>query len=124
MEYIALPFTLHEGYLDRADLEQSITYSVGIIIGTRPGSMTFNPEFGCAIWDKEYSDIFSSNKADLRSNVRNAIDSFEKRLFNVSVSILNVESKAGHPLGVVVKISGNYKLDGEERKFEARYKLG
>lgn len=125
MEYLALPFTLHEGYLDRADLEQSITYSIGIIIGTRPGTMSFNREFGCAIWDKEYSDIFSSNKADLRSGVRNAIDRFERRLFNVSVSILKVESQAGHPLGMVVKVTGNYKLDNnEERKFEARYKLG
>lgn len=124
MEYLALPFSLHEGYLDRADLEQSITYSIGIIIGTRPGSMSFDPEFGCTIWDKEFSDIFSTNKADIRSGVRNAIDRFEKRLFNNSVSIKSVDSKLGQSLGVVVKVTGNYLLDDEEKKFEAHYKLG
>jgi phage baseplate assembly protein W len=124
MEYLALPFVLREGYLDRANLHESLTFSVGLILCTRIGSMPFLPEYGCGIWEREFTDIQTANKGDIRSALRNAIDQFEKRLYNVSVSFTSKDEPNGHGLGMVVKVTGNYKDRDEERKFETGYKLG
>jgi phage baseplate assembly protein W len=124
MDYLALPFVLREGYLDRSSLLESLTYSIGLILSTRIGTMPFEPEFGCAIWDREFSDLYSANKGDIRSSLRVAIDKYEKRLYNVSVSFAGLEEHGLGTLGIVVKVSGNY-LDenGEELKFGANYQL-
>ncbi len=124
MEYLSLPLTLREGYLPRADLKESITYSIGLLLSTRVGTMPFNPEFGCDLWDKEYSDLYTASKADIRASLRNAIDKFEKRLYNVSVSFGSVSTDAPHSLGMAVKVTGNYLDGNEEKKFEASYALG
>ena len=123
MDYLALPFVLRDGFLDRGTLQESITYSVGLLLSTRQGSMAFDPEFGCDIWTKEYSDLYSANKADIRASLRNAINIYEERLYNVSVSFVSVEDSAPHSLGLAVKVSGHYKEANEEKKFEASYVL-
>jgi phage baseplate assembly protein W len=123
MEYLSLPLVLRNGYLNRGDLLQSITHSVGLILSTRLGRMPFLPEFGCEIWEREYGDIFSHNKADIRSALRNALDAFEKRLYNVSISFSPSEAELAARLGMVVKVTGTFKDNGEERKFEAVYRL-
>lgn len=124
MEYLALPFILREGYLDRANLQESLAFSIGLILCTRIDSMPFFPEYGCEIWDREFTDIQTANKGDIRSALRNAIDRFEKRLYNVSVSFGSRDDYGVHALGMVVKVTGNYKEGGDERKFEANYRLG
>jgi|WetSurMetagenome_2_1015567.scaffolds.fasta_scaffold61499_2 phage baseplate assembly protein W len=126
MEYLALPFVLREGYLDRGNLEESITFSVGLILSTRPGAMHFDPEYGCDIWDKEYSDLYTANKADIRASLRNAIDRSERRLYNTSISFINEAEATGQELsGMVVRVTGNYRdEDGEERKYEQSFHLG
>ncbi|MCX6826248.1 MAG: GPW/gp25 family protein [candidate division Zixibacteria bacterium] len=125
MEYISLPFVLREGYLTRANLEDSITYSVGLLLSTRAGMIPFNPDFGCDIWEKEYSDLYTANKSDVRASLRNAIDKFEKRLYNVSVSFVPVSDNAPHILGMAVKVSGNYRNENsEEQKYEGTFYLG
>lgn len=124
MDYLSLPLVLREGYLSRTDLKESITYSIGLLLSTRIGAMPFVPEFGCDLWEKEYSDLYTANKADVRASLRNAIDKFEKRLYSVSVSFVNVSNSAPHALGMAVKVSGNYRDGSEEKKFEASYMLG
>jgi len=125
MEYLSLPYVLREGYLDRASLLESLTHSIGLVLATRMGTMPFDPEFGCAIWDREYSDLYSANKGDIRAALRAAIDKYEKRLYNVSVSFSGLDDPAAHTLGVVVKVSGNYRDEnGEEMRFSANYQLG
>lgn len=125
MDYLALPFVLREGYLDRADLLESLTYSIGLILSTRIGTMPFEPEYGCDIWDREFSDLYTANKGDIRAGLRNAIDKYEKRLYNVSVSFTGMEDFSPHTLGMMAKVSGNYRDEsGEEHKFEATYQLG
>jgi len=125
MEYLALPYVLREGYLDRANLLESLTFSVGLVLATRMGTMPFDPEYGCAIWDREYSDLYSANKGDIRASLRMAIDKYEKRLYNVSVSFAGLDDLSPHTLGIVVKVSGNYRDEhGEETKFSANYQLG
>jgi phage baseplate assembly protein W len=124
MEYLALPVELREDYLRRSEnLAESISNSVGFLLSSRPGSLEFLPEFGCGIWDLEFCDLDTANKADIRASLRNAIAGFEKRLYNVSVSFINIGSTGARTLGMKVKVSGNYR-DGEaEKKFEASYDL-
>lgn len=123
MEYLILPFALRNGYLNRGDLQESIVHSVGLILSTRAGQMPFAPEFGSEVWEREYSDIFSASKADIRAALRNAIDTLEKRLYNVSISFTPSNPYAAHRLGMVVKVTANYRDNGEEKKFEAAYQL-
>ncbi len=124
MEYLSLPLVLREGYLSRANLEESLKYSIGLIVCTRVGMMPFAPEYGSALWEKEFSDILTANKSDIRAGIRNAIGEFEKRLYNVSVSFTGLEDASPHTLGMIIKVYGNY-IDGtEESKFESTYQLG
>jgi len=125
MEYLSLPFVLRKGYFSRISLQESIAQSVGLLISTRVGRMPFMPDYGCAVWDKEYSDLYTANKAEIRANLRNAINRFEGRLFNVSVSFVYATDTAPHSLGMAVKVSGNYRdEENVEKKFEAQYLLG
>jgi len=124
MEYLSLPLLLREGYLDRVGLHESIMYSVGLILSTRPGTLPFEPGFGCDIWDKEFSDLYTANKAELRSSLRNAIDKYEKRLTDVTVTLVEVGAGAHETLGGGGKVNGNYRDNGEEKKFEATFHLG
>ncbi|HVP07429.1 MAG TPA: GPW/gp25 family protein [Candidatus Acidoferrum sp.] len=124
MDYLALPLALREGYLNRATMEESLAYSIGLILSTRTQTVPFYPEFGCEIWEKEYSDLYTSNKSDIRSALRNAIDRFEKRLYNVSVTFSSESVDSTHSLGIKVKVSGSYREDGEEKKFDGTYNIG
>jgi len=125
MDYLAIPFELREDYLTRAvNLRDSIRYSIGLLLSTRRGAMPFLPEFGCDIWEMEYGDLDTANKAAVRSTLRNAIATFEKRLTDVSVSFSNVKGPAPHAIGIEVRVSGLYRENGEEQKFEAAFMLG
>ena len=124
MEYLSLPLVLREGYFPRTEIRESITYSIGLLLSTRVGSMPFDREFGCDLWDKEFSDLYTANKADIRASLRNAIGKFEKRLYNVSISLVHSGDRLAQTLGMSVKVTGNYVDDDEEMKFEAKYNLG
>ncbi|UCC45113.1 MAG: GPW/gp25 family protein [Candidatus Zixiibacteriota bacterium] len=124
MDYLALPFVLRDGYLDKASLQESITHSVGLLLSARRGLMKFWPEYGSDIWDKEFSDLYATNRADLLASLRNTIGKHESRLLNVAVSFVDVEGNVPHALGLAVRVSGNYEEDGEDKKFEADYVLG
>jgi phage baseplate assembly protein W len=124
MEYLSLPLVLREGYFGRATLSESIAYSIGLILSTRIGSISFEPEYGCAIWESEFADLLTSSKADIRGSLRNAIDKYEKRIYNTSVSFANVESPDSHRLGLAVKVTGNYREDDEEKEFEETFMIG
>ncbi len=123
MEYFSLPLVLREGYLSRTNLEDSIIYSVGLIISTRIGQMPFSPEYGCDLWEKEYSDLMTAKTADIRAGLRNSIDKFEKRLYSVSVSFVNPKKAGSRINELIIKISGNYKDGSEEKKLEHNYKI-
>jgi len=124
MDYLALPLALRDGFLGRGSLHESISYSIALILSTNPGQLDFDPEFGCIIWDKEYSDLHAANKADIRSSLRNAIDNYEKRIYNVYVSFTHGSGAAARGLGMVVKVTGNYREGDEEKDFSESFKLG
>ncbi|MBD3258807.1 hypothetical protein GF377_10265 [candidate division GN15 bacterium] len=123
MEFLTLPLRLTHGYFGRGDLHDSIRHSVGLILSTRLGQLQFLPEFGCAVWENEYADMLSANKSDVRAALRNSLDTYEKRLYNLSVSFSPEELRSGDSLSMSIRISGNYKDGDEERKFEEMYRL-
>lgn len=123
MDYLKLPVRLTHGFFDRGDLAESLRHSVGLILSTRIGQLMFLPQFGCTVWEKEYSDILSANKSDIRAGLRNSIDQYEKRLYNLSVSFSPEDRKAGGSMHMSIRVSGNYRDGSEERKFEETYRL-
>lgn len=125
MDYLTLPFGLKEDYLSRTDsLRESIASSIGLLLSTRRGAMHFLPEFGCDIWELEFSDIYTANKATVRASLRNAIGAYEKRLSDVSVSFNTEADSRPHVLGISVRVTGIFREDGEEKKFESTFFLG
>lgn len=102
----------------------SLLYSIGLILSSRLGTLPFDTSFGCDIWEKEFSDLYTANKADIRAGIRIAIDKFEKRLYNASVTLVNVDVSHLHALGVAVKVTGLFREDGEEKKFEETFTIG
>ena len=124
MDYLSLPLQLIKGYMDKAGMYDSLLYSIGLILSSRLGALPFDPSFGCDIWEKEFSDLYTANKADIRASIRIAIDKFEKRLYNVSVTLVSVDVSHLHALGVAVKVTGLFREDGEEKKFEETYTIG
>jgi len=124
MEYLSLPFVLRKGYLKKTGIEESISSSIGLILSTRRGSLPFDPDYGCDLWEREYSDLFRISKADVQGSVRAAIVKNEPRLYNISVSLLSARMGPSHPLGIALKVIGNFKDDKEEKRFEATFSIG
>jgi len=125
MDYLTLPLLPTEGYFGRTELRESIVYSLGLLLSTRIGAIRFYPEYGCGLWDKEYSDVLMANKADVRAALRNAIAQFEKRLYNVSVSFTPEKSSLAHILGMQVRVRGNYRDEEKvEKDFDATFNVG
>jgi phage baseplate assembly protein W len=124
MEYLSLPLTLRKGRFKKTDLYNSISNSIGLILSTRPGSIPFDPEFGCELWSKEFSDFYTANRSDIQGGIRKAIGKYEKRLINVSVTLQNVETAPGHPLGIAVKVIGNYQDGDSKKRFEELFRVG
>jgi phage baseplate assembly protein W len=87
--------------------------------------MHFQPDYGCQIWEREFADLYTANRANIRANLRNALDKFEKRLYTVSVEFSPSDARQARILGVTVRVSGNYRdEDGKEQKFDRTYHLG
>ena len=86
--------------------------------------MHFDDDFGCTIWEKEFSDLYTANRANIRAALRNSIGKFEKRLYNVSVDFSPSEIEKTKVLGMQVRVTGYFLDDGNEKKFEGVYNLG
>jgi len=123
MDYLSLPLVLREGYLSRTNLEESIIYSIGLLLSTRVGQMPFAPGYGSNLWENEYSDLLSINLADVRAGLRNAIHKYEKRLHDVSVSFVDPKKSAVQIKGIYVKVSGVYVEKNQKKKLEHNYRI-
>jgi len=124
MEFLSLPFVLHNGYLNRVGIQESIAHSIGLILSTRLGMLPFDRDYGCDIWDREFSDIQTVNKSDLRASFRNVIAKYEKRLDNVAVSFTTASGDTGFTIGMIAKVTGTFNDGNNKKRFEASYNLG
>jgi len=124
MGNLSIPLILKDGHFATASIEDSIICSIALILCTRIGQLPFAPDYGCSIWDREFTDLETSNKSDVRGSLRNAIEAHEKRLQDVAVAFSNVADGSPHILGLFVKVRGTYLADEEEHQFDASFRLG
>ena len=124
MELLSLPLLPDAGHFPRTALDRSIVYSIGLILTSRLGMMPFLPDYGCDLWEREFTDLPTANKANIRASLRNSIDTHERRLYNVSVSFSEAQTSSGNALGLLVRVTGNYRDGAEEKKLQADFHVG
>ena len=117
-DYLSLPLALEEGHFPRCGLKESLVNSVTLIISTRVGQLPFLREFGCMLWEREFSDLHTASKADVRASIRNAIAVHEPRLYNVDVVFSEGDTRQPRRIGLTVKVSANYQEDGVEKMLD------
>ncbi len=70
-------------------LEESIQHHVYLIITTRFGEARYDPEFGSAIWEDDFSGGNDSNDTrwtdEIQNSIRDGVKLYEKRLERVNV---------------------------------------
>ena len=71
------------------DLKDSIRMNINLIIKTHYDENRFNREFGCLIWNKDYSTItnVADWKDELKSLMLQSIEQNEPRLGNVKLNL-------------------------------------
>ena len=62
---------------DETDIEQAIE----LILGTAPGERPMRPEFGCGVHDFVFDTIDAATVGRLQTEVRDALDRWEPRVF-------------------------------------------
>ncbi len=123
-EYLRVPLTLAKGSLSKISLRESIYQFIALIIASRMGSLPFDPAFGCHIWDAEYTYLSAKDKGDIRSNIREAINSYEGRLRNVSVDVRkSIVDRRKNKACLVATVKGEFIEEGEKRSFSENYFL-
>jgi len=117
-EYLSLPLTLEEGHFPRCNLRDSLVNSVRLIISTRVGQLPFLPEFGCMLWEREFTDLHTASKADVRASIRTAIGVHEPRLYNVDVVFSEGDVGKHRQIGLIVKVTATYREGGVEKMLD------
>lgn len=77
-----------QGYLDRCSDKESIDQNIELLIATCPGEHHFDENYGSHIWDLDFERVHETErwKEIFTSHVVNAINKYEPRLTNVSVT--------------------------------------
>lgn len=137
MQYYKLPLNI-DALLDEEGRQtatcsepESIDRHIELILTTCPGEHKFNKSFGCRIWDMDFERVVSRKKweEDFSTYVKEAVERFEQRLYNVSVSIhvmeVTKEDRVTNTTAikkkVVVQVKGQLVSSGQHCGF--RYKL-
>ncbi|MBN2484896.1 MAG: GPW/gp25 family protein [Bacteroidales bacterium] len=80
---------------DTCGLQTSVAQYIHLITTTYLGEFRVDPEFGCNVWEYDFDNTVTDNslKENLKKSILNALDKYEKRLHNssVTVSIKQVE---------------------------------
>ncbi|MDR1347220.1 MAG: GPW/gp25 family protein [Prevotellaceae bacterium] len=73
---------------------ESIDQYIEMIITTCPGEHKFNKNFGCGIWDMDFELVVSRKQweEDFTARILKAVQSFERRLKDVTVAIRVMEA--------------------------------
>lgn len=72
---------------------ESIDQHIELLLTTCPGEHKFNKNYGCRIWDMDFARVVSRKRweEEFTGYILEAIQFFEKRLSNVSISIQVME---------------------------------
>ena len=126
--YLRLPLHRERLRFETVGLEESIREFIGLIMTTRPGYYRFNPDFGCRIWELEYTYIKSARfKEDVHKTVQESVERYEPRLksVRVDVSVRGFEGSSERKL-VEIWVRGIIKATGKvlEEKFDIDWDRG
>jgi phage baseplate assembly protein W len=122
--YLQLPLSLTKGSLSKVSLRESIYQFVGLVINSRVGSFPYDPVFGCHIWDAEFTYLSEQSKGDIRSDIRQAISTYETRLTEVSVDVKKtVFDRKTKRTCLVATVKGKYLEEDEKKSFSEDYPL-
>ena len=112
----------------------SIDQYIELLLTTCPGEHKFDKNFGCRIWDMDFERVVARKKweDDFTAYIREAVQTFEKRLKDVSVSInINDVARQNYILEttaikkeVIVSIDSRLVSNNEPCKFRYVLYLG
>lgn len=74
---------------ETCDLKQSIAHYIHLINTTHFGECSFDPNFGCEIWELDFDNLKTSNKLKslLLSSLKKSLTTYVKRLTNITVDV-------------------------------------
>lgn len=82
-------FTEGNHRLQQCSEVESIDQFLGLLLRTCPGEHSFDPKFGCRIWELDFENVYSRGKWEGRFTqyVREAIVENEKRIKDVNIQL-------------------------------------
>jgi len=123
--------------LRKLTLQESISQFISIIITTYFEEYTYDDDFGSEIWETDFDLLVNTNvlKEQIKRSLKNQIDTYEKRLTNVSLVINLREDVSGKSnkirlkkflnisiVGTIVKTDEPYRFTGDYYMAPLSYK--
>ena len=103
------------GFIDKADYEESVRQSIWIILGTAKGERVMRPDFGCGIYDLVFEVNSPSTAGKVAQAIRQALLLFEPR-----VDVLDIQVQAADG-GATLLISIDYQVRTTNNVFNLVY---
>lgn len=103
------------GFIDKADYEESVRQSIWIILGTAKGERVMRPDFGCGIYDLVFEVNSPSTAGKVAQAIRQALLLFEPR-----IDVLDIQVQAANG-GEVLLISIDYQVRTTNNVFNLVY---
>lgn len=114
----SFPVRLHEkeGTIRLSEYEEDIRESIRIILSTSKGERVMRPDFGCGIHDLVFAVINTTTLAQIETNVRDALVTFEPR-----IDVTKVSAESGGGVDGHLDISIDYEIRGTNNQFNLVY---
>lgn len=109
------------GELHYPDLARSVRDSIEIILSTRPGEQLMRPEFGGGLADFLHRPNTLTTRRQIRDDVREALERWEKRILLDRVEVWEVEDA---PSRVRVEIAYRLRRTGAPGRVGLSLELG
>lgn len=104
-----------QGFVARAEYEESVRQSIWIILGTARGERVMRPDFGCGIYDLVFDVNSASTAGKVAQAVRQSLLLFEPR-----IQVLDIDVRAANG-GEVLLIDIDYQLRATNTAFNLVY---
>lgn len=99
----------------KSEVEASLKQFVELIVLTTPGEFRFDTQFGCTIWEREYNLMSNGErwKKEFKNSVEIALKTYEHRLENIKVNILNISETSQLNKKIALLIEGIIRQTGK-----------
>lgn len=135
-QYLKLPIRFHHFFerkrLPVCNIESSISYNIHLLITTILGENKQDACYGSSFWDNEFDIQLSQEKLAeiIAKDLQKAIQAFEKRLINVSISVSIKQAEITSPAQkqikrrIDIRINGNIFRTNEPFNFSSGFFIG